>query len=307
MSPESSAPETLPQPLEPRDRIVHIADLHFWHVVTNPLRLLSKRALGNLNVWLYRRHEFIMSRAEEFAGDVLGTGIRVALMTGDFTSTANRREYEMAEAFVEGLHREGLRIEMVPGNHDVYTFHSLRAKRFERYFGEYMPEDGYPALRRLPGGTPLILVPTVTPNILSSMGRITDAEVARVAELLKLCDGEAIVAGHYPVLSRTYSYAQEPSHRLRNAAALHKALGESGCRILYVCGHTHRFSYVQDAEYPTLSHVSTGAFFRSDPEAGLQGEFAEIHATERGFAVFRHTHEEQWRRRAIDIQPLVRD
>jgi UDP-2,3-diacylglucosamine pyrophosphatase LpxH len=289
------------------DRIVHISDLHFWHVVTNPLRLLSKRFVGNLNVWLYRRHEFIMSRAEEFAENVVATGIQVALMTGDFTSTANRQEYRMARAFVEGLKHKGLRIELVPGNHDVYTFHVVRVKRFERTFGEFIPEEGYPALRVLPGGTPLILVPTVRPNLFSSRGRITDAEVAKVSSLLEQCPEQAIVAGHYPILDKTYAYNQHASHRLENAEALHRALGTSGRRILYVCGHTHRFSYVQDAQYPYLSHLSTGAFFRSDPKAGLQGEFAEIHATRAGFAVYRHTHEKEWSRRAIDIQPLVRD
>lgn len=292
---------------EPRDRVVHIADLHFWHVLTNPFRLLGKRLLGNLNVWFQRRHEFIMDRAEEFAEQVFATGIRTALLTGDFTSTANRKEYEMARAFVEGLSKKGLDLEMVPGNHDVYTFHSLRTRRFERYFGEYVPEDGYPARVDLPGGTPLILVPTVTPNLLSSRGRVTDEEVAEVARLLETCDGCTVVAAHYPVLTRTYAYAQDSSHQLRNAENLRKALGESGRPVLYVCGHTHRFSYVRDAEYANLSHLSTGAFFRSDSKGGIQGEFAEIHVSRAGFAVFRHTHEEEWRRKSIEIEPLVRD
>lgn len=291
---------------EPRDKLVQIADLHFWHVVKNPVFLLNKRFIGNLNVWLNRRHEFIMNRAEEFADTVRATGIRVALMTGDFTSTANRHEYRMAEAFVRGLVREGLRIEMVPGNHDVYTYRSLRKKRFQQHFGDFIPPEGYPALRRLPGGTRLILVPTATPNLLSSKGRITLQEIEQVANLLEQCPDCAIVAGHYPVLTRTYAYAQHASHTLRNADALHRVLGLSGKRILYVCGHTHRFSYVQDAKYSNLSHLSTGAFFRSDPREGLQGEFAEIHVTDRGFAVFRHTHEEEWRRRSIDIQPVIK-
>jgi 3',5'-cyclic AMP phosphodiesterase CpdA len=292
---------------EPLDRIVQIADLHFWHVVRNPFRLLSKRFVGNLNVWLYRRHEFIMSRAEEFAKSVVATGIETALMTGDFTSTANRNEYRMAQAFVQGLKHEGLRIELVPGNHDVYTFYSARIRRFEKYMGEFMPAGGYPALRRLPGGTALLLVPTAVPQLLSSKGRISNADVARVAALLDQCPERVIVAGHYPLLAKTYAYAQHASHRLDNAQALQDVLGQSGRRVLYVCGHTHRFSYVQDTRYPNVAHLSTGAFFRSDPQQGLQGEFAEIHATHAGFTVFRHTHEKEWRRDSVDIQPLVRD
>jgi len=147
----------------------------------------------------------------------------------------------------------------------------------------------------------------VTPNLLSSRGRVTDDEIAEVACLLDTCDGCAVVGAHYPVLTRTYAYAQDPSHQLRNAESLRKALGESGRPVLYVCGHTHRFSYVRDAEYANLSHLSTGAFFRSDPQGGIRGEFAEIHVSRAGFAVFRHTHEEEWRRKSVEIEPLVRD
>ncbi len=302
---------TLPQmapPLseEPLDRLVQIADLHFWHVVKNPLRLMSKRFIGNLNVWLRRRHEFIMDRASEFAEAVAMTGIQTALLTGDFTSTANRREYDMARAFVDGLSRRGLHIELVPGNHDVYTFYATRKKRFESYFRDYLPPDGYPALQWLPGGTPLILVPTVTPNLLSSRGRVTEAEVDAVAALLERCPPVVLVAGHYPILDRTYAYAQEPSHRLRNAQALREVLGASKRRILYICGHTHRFSYVQDGRHMNLAHLSTGAFFRRDKKAGIQGEFAEIHVLRHGFALFRHIHEKSWQRRAMELHQVVR-
>src|SRR5690606_32596244 len=123
-------------------------------------RLLSKRAIGNFNVWLNRRHEFIMDRAKDFADTVIATGIRSVIFTGDFTSTANREEFAMAGAFVEGLHAQGLDIQLLPGNHDVYTFRSLKMKRFEQTFEDYVPEEGYPALVHLPGGTPVILAPT---------------------------------------------------------------------------------------------------------------------------------------------------
>lgn len=301
-------PPEAPMPLyeEPLDRLVQIADLHFWHVLKNPLRLMSKRFLGNLNVWLRRRHEFIMDRASEFAEAVAMTGIQTALLTGDFTSTSNRREYDMARAFVEGLSRRGLHIELVPGNHDVYTFYATRKKRFESYFREYLPSDGYPALRWLPGGTPLILVPTATPNLVSSRGRVTAAEVDVVASLLDRCPPVVLVAGHYPILDRTYAYAQESSHTLRNAEALRDVLGASQRRILYVCGHTHRFSYVQDGRHMNLAHLSTGAFFRRDRKAGIQGEFAEIHVLRGGFAVFRHIHDQRWQRRAMELHQAVR-
>ena len=287
----------MPDTRQPLDTLLHIADLHFWQVVTNPLRLLNKRFLGNLNVWLRRRREFAMDRAGPFADAVAATGIDQVLLTGDFTSTSTDAEFSMAVAFVRGLRERGLTLSLVPGNHDVYTFEAVRKRRFEEYFAEFLAENGYPSRTTLRGGTPLILVPTVCPNLLSARGRVTAEAVEVVAGLLEACGDVAVVAGHYPLLYRTYGYASGRSHRLRNANALRKLLGSCGRRILYLCGHVHRFSYVADADYPSLAHVSTGAFFRRDPKRGRMGEFTEIHVLERGFEVFCHTCEDHWIRR----------
>ena len=41
-------------------RIVHISDLHFWHITLNPLRLMGKRVLGMGNLILNRARNFKM-------------------------------------------------------------------------------------------------------------------------------------------------------------------------------------------------------------------------------------------------------
>ena len=80
------------------DRLVHIADIHFWRVTLNPFRLVGKRALGALNVLLRRRRDFAMERAEQFADAVAATGINAVLLTGDFTSTSLDEEFALARA-----------------------------------------------------------------------------------------------------------------------------------------------------------------------------------------------------------------
>jgi len=277
------------------DSFLHVADLHFWRVVTNPLRLLNKRFLGNLNVLLRRRHEFVMEWARPHSDVLAAAGIRFVLLTGDFTSTALDEEFALARSFVDGLRARGLRIALMPGNHDVYTFGAHRSKRFERHFAEYLPADGYPCRLTLPGGTPLVLAPTVCPNVLSSRGRVAEDAAARVAELLEECAGRVVVAGHYPLLTDTPGYHTTWSRRLRNAQALHEALGASGRRILYVCGHVHRFSYDRDRRYPTLEHLSTGAFLCNDTHRGTQGEFAEVRVSPDAFHVIRHVNRNGWK------------
>jgi len=287
----------MPETETVRDRLVHIADLHFWSVVWNPLALAGKRFLGNLNVLLRRGRHFPMERAEPFADYVASLGIPAALLTGDFTSTATETEFRIAREFVDGLVRRGLEIALMPGNHDVYTFRSARKSRFECHFKPYLPANGYPAMHMLPGGTSLVLVPTVCPNLLSSAGRISANEVAATEALLREASDPLIVGAHYPVIHATDAYASGRNRRLRNAEDLRRVVGESGKRVLYVAGHVHRFSYTRDPRFPNVSYLATGAFFYHHPKKNCWGEFSEIDVMPDGFRVHRHLYRhEEWER-----------
>ena len=290
----------------PRDRFIHIADLHFWQVVWNPFALFNKRFLGNMNVLLRRRFEFRMDRAEQYLDAVTALGPRFALLTGDFTSTSTEREFAMGLMFTRALHERGFELAVLPGNHDVYTFGAHRRRRFAHHFRQFVPPEGYPARMTLPGGTPLILAPTVTPNALSSAGRITDAEAAEVRALLDACPpGPVLVAGHYPVLDRTPHYHLSDSRRLRNAGALRRVLGEADRPILYLAGHVHVPSHVQDPEYPKLRHLTTEAFFLHEPGADVSGAFASIAVWDDDFEVTRHVRYDAWHPEPLPLEANV--
>jgi hypothetical protein len=278
----------------PRETVVHIGDVHFWRIVINPLRLMNKRFFGNLTVLFKRRREFLMDHAEPFANAVAATGARSVLLTGDFASTSTDEEFASAVYFVRGLRGRGLAVHLLPGNHDVYTFEAFRARRFERHFAEFLPRRGYPALVSLPGGTPLILLPTVCPRHFSARGLVTPKTVDTVREMLKACGPMVLVAAHYPLLHRTHGYVSHPFRRLANAPALRKMLGESGKRVCYAAGHVHRFSHERDQDYPMLEHLTTGGFFRFDPKSGTQGEFSEIRIFPERFEFRRHVYRAGW-------------
>ena len=44
---------------------IHITDLHFWELVLNPFRLLNKRAIGNVNVFLNHGYDVTIIGYEE--------------------------------------------------------------------------------------------------------------------------------------------------------------------------------------------------------------------------------------------------
>lgn len=278
------------------DTLIHIADLHFWEIVWNPLRLLNKRLLGNANVLLRRHKEFLMDRAEVYADAVAATGASTALLTGDFTSTSTDREFEAGAAFARGLEARGLRVWAIPGNHDVYTFESVRKRRFETHLGQFLPDGGLPARVDLPGGTPLVLVPTVCPNLVSSRGRISDIEAAKAARLIAECPpGPILVAGHYPVFHKTYAYESAWERRLHNAAALHGALAHANGPLLYLAGHVHRFSYVTDPKHSGVSHLTTPAFFLHRHGHAEEGAFTQICTLDTAFEVVQHVYDGDWR------------
>lgn len=278
----------------PADTLLHIADLHFWQVVRNPLELMNKRFLGNLNVAFRRGRDFDMAQAEPFADKAASLNIPQILLTGDFSSTATESELAMGAAFTKGFEARGIEVHLLAGNHDFYTFESQRKKRFEKHFEAWLPEEAFPARRTLAGGTPLILVPTVCPNLISSKGRITGVELKAVAECLQECPSPLLVAGHYPVLNETAAYRTKSSRRLRNAQALREILGDSGKTILYVAGHVHRFSFTQDDKYSNLSHLTTGAFFHHHRKTGIRGEFSEIRVDNDDFEVVHHIYRNTW-------------
>jgi 3',5'-cyclic AMP phosphodiesterase CpdA len=60
-----------------------------------------------------------------------GDGDYDAAARGDYTSTAHGDEFRMARDYVEELARRGFKVIAIPGNHDVYTFESVRARRFQ--------------------------------------------------------------------------------------------------------------------------------------------------------------------------------
>jgi 3',5'-cyclic AMP phosphodiesterase CpdA len=272
------------------DRFIHITDLHFWEVVWDPFRLLGKRVVGNVNVVLKRRHQFVMERAWAYVEYVAGLDARDVIITGDIASTSTSAEFEMGVRFIRLLEEAGKRVHVIPGNHDVYTFASERRDDFGRYFGQWIPGDGLPCMERMEGGTPVVYMPTVCANALSSKGRITDEELARCVELVESCDGQVVVAGHYPILTQTEGYDAHGNRELRDADRVRAELGGTGRDILYVCGHVHRFSDVVDPEYGNIRHVTGGAFFRTAPESGCDGDLLVVDVGDDAVGIERHVH-----------------
>ena len=128
------------QSLETRPlRIVHLSDIHFWQYTINPLRLMSKRALGMTSLVLGRARAFRLERVAELVDRVNSLRADHILITGDLTTTALPSEFRAARAALADWLDDPAGVTIIPGNHDRYTLYAHRSRRFERYFGEFAP------------------------------------------------------------------------------------------------------------------------------------------------------------------------
>ncbi len=279
-------------------RLIHITDLHFWQLVRNPLLLCNKRILGNLNLLLRRRRYVRQERAAAFL-DLLPTLDADALLIGgDLTTTATEAEYKMAAAFVDALARCGPPIYMVPGNHDMYTFEARRRRRFEQHFSNQCTALDSPRLTCLPDGAPLLILPTAVPNIITSRGKITHAQLATARRILEqeAPDGPLTVLAHYPLLANPTAYNAGIMRRLGNADALRQLLGDTGRPILYLAGHVHTYSRTRDPRHPNIEQVTSAALFYDKQRH--PGGFTEIIRTDQTYTVHPWRYENGWKRLA---------
>ncbi|MEN9654281.1 MAG: hypothetical protein RL235_393, partial [Chlamydiota bacterium] len=176
-------------------RLAHLSDFHFTELTWNPLRLLSKRVLGNLNWLISRKNQFNRSLSQSLPSLLQELGVDCVLMGGDFTTTAMREEFALAKSYVEQF---PMRWFATAGNHDHYTYHSYRTRRFYESLGHGQDQWLYGSLakerieahRLMPGWT-LIILDTARPtHFLSSRGLFSKALEN------KLCDCLASLGAH---------------------------------------------------------------------------------------------------------------
>lgn len=290
-----------------RDLLLFITDLHFWKVVRNPLLLINKRLIGNTNLWLRRRHQFPTEHAEIFAVHALKTGAAQVLVGGDLTCTATEDEFKLVAEFFEFLERRGATVRTVLGNHDVYTYESVRHRRQEKHLGRWLPTSGFPSAQTLPGGTTLILLNTARPRPITSRGLFSERTAHLTARLLADAPkGPVMVCGHYPALEVLAGRRRGSwGHSLQGAEKLRRVMGESERKVLYLAGHIHHFTNTPDPEYSNVHHLTGPAFFHRWAPAQRDGGFLEIDCAASGFRARHHWRSGHWRVEEIPLRQSV--
>ncbi len=256
-------------------RIVHISDLHFWHITLHPRELVSKRLLGMCNLVLSRARKYRMSSMPLVVERIRALEPDHVLVTGDLTSTALEEEFEAARRALEPLATGASRLTVIPGNHDRYTPEAARRRLFEAYFGDFAPARDYPWVKPCGDETLILALDPTHPNLISALGTISTSQLERAAALLERRRPERlIVACHYPI-ALPVGIVETRGHGLRGIKDLQRFVSRCG-PSLYCHGHIHASWAFTPQFLPETLCLNPGAALKVGKRSGVSASLLEI-------------------------------
>lgn len=237
-----------------RLKLVQISDFHFTKITWNPLKLFSKRLLGNLN-WVFARKGSFSNVHLKALPDFLKTlQPDHILLGGDFTTSSLPSEFALAQEFVEKLPAPWI---AVPGNHDRYTFSACKNKEFYTHFpnrleAKYSLKEHRVEAHKLSSDWWLIALDTArATHFHSSSGLFSEASEEILKTLLAEIPSNAkiLLFNHYPFFQN-----DSPRRSLERGKALEAILKKDPRIKAYLHGHTHRHTIadLQPSQFPVI-------------------------------------------------------
>ena len=223
-------------------RIAHLSDLHFSHLTFNPSQFFSKRWVGNLNLLLARKREFLEERLLTLPAFLKEKKVDIAIISGDLTCTAHKNEFVKARRLIDLFRAQNIEVLLVPGNHDHYTKSAYKENIFYRYFPPPSPDttplQAYAT--SLGSGWWIALLDTAcATSLFSSHGEFSCAVEENLRHLLSLFskNDRIILVNHFPFFA-----TETPRTSLKRREHLKKLIQSFPQVKIYLHGHTHRQS-----------------------------------------------------------------
>jgi 3',5'-cyclic AMP phosphodiesterase CpdA len=244
-------------------RIAQLSDFHLTHLTWNPLRLCSKRLLGNLNWLFFRKGSFSEELLDTLVPFLKEQKVDLVLIGGDLSTTSLAEEFEKAATFLKKLPMPVL---VIPGNHDKYTYRSCRKKHFYRYFANKrenithpveffnLQKHGIEAHKIAPDWHLIGLDTSLATNPYSSIGKVSERLQHLLEEVLALIpqDQSIILFNHYPFFQN-----DDPRRSLKRGKEFEEQIRRHKRIKLYLHGHTHR-NTIADLQASNLPIVLDG-------------------------------------------------
>ncbi len=220
-------------------RLVLLGDIHNYALGIWPWELLGKTFAGQMNLWLNRRRKFDRTLLAPTVARALACKPDMVVLSGDLTTTARSREFAPVAVALQPL-LDAAPAVLLPGNHDRYTFTSLRRRRIERCFPRCVPEP-FPHARPLIGRWRLLAVDAAVPRLFDSRGRIGNRQLQHARAIIESVqrDDGLLVLCHYPFGKPPSLPPMKAGHRLLDEDAWREAILSCRGRVILVHGHVH--------------------------------------------------------------------
>lgn len=267
-------------------RIVQLSDIHVWEPSgLHPFDLLGKRGAGFANYRLRRRAEYAIEVLRSAIRKAVESRPDLVLVSGDLSNLGLRSELEQARRELQPVLDAGLRLAIIPGNHDAYLKSSL-AGQFEEVLADGQRADdredaAYPFLIRLPDIDLLCFSSAIATAPLMAYGRVGEAQFARAeAVLARRPPGRGLaLTVHHPV-TPTPGKRNEYHRELRDAAALRDFATRHKASLL-AHGHNHLSHLVRLPGGCLVSGISSSTTRRDDHDH-RRGEIVQYHLDAEG-------------------------
>jgi 3',5'-cyclic AMP phosphodiesterase CpdA len=216
-------------------KIAHISDIHFFSKNFSIEDIFNKKWIGKLNAYFRRKDFFITDHLDTLLTSLLKEGVDTLIISGDFTTTSDKKEFESSKAFIQKVLDKGIQVQAIPGNHDVYT----RKSYDERLF--YTQLDNLSKEEKLDTWDLLLLDNTMYNSPFIANGTFTKKHEEHLRSFLK-SSKDVVIVNHFPL--------DDPhkNHALINGDLLKEILLKHGGTVLYLHGHTHKTDYHQEGK-----------------------------------------------------------
>lgn len=218
-------------------RIAHISDLHFSKISFSPTQFFSKRWLGNLNMLLKRRHLFQTEELFALPSFFRQHLIDYVIITGDLSTTGQSQEFAQAKRLVKQFEKEGLKVAVIPGNHDHYTKYGWKKRLFYTFFpNPSMQQQGISCSDLNPFWTLVSLDTAAASSLFSSNGFFHKSLESKLFSLLSSIPQkkQILLINHFPLFEH-----EQASKILKRSQSLRALLNQFPNVRLYLHGHTH--------------------------------------------------------------------
>lgn len=246
-----------------RMKIAHLSDPHFSHLEFSWELFKTKRWLGSLNLFLFRKSRYQTSHLIDLPQFLATLGIDHICLTGDVSSLALKSEFSDAKEFAEKF---PCPYSHLPGNHDMYTKESEESGLYYDYFISSDLRRQRVEKRALGKGWWWIGLDCARANSLLNSNGCFYPEMEKVLdrELQTIPYSERVIIGnHFPLYP-----AGRPRHDLERGEELLALLQRHPQVKLYLHGHDHT-PYIREKRILALNAGSCartkgGSFYLLD-------------------------------------------